>query len=81
MANKIFMYGLVWLLVLIAYLVLAFTMPAIQGLVTDTSAEFATQNMTGIVGVEDAVTSSHVWLWILPGAVGVVISVGVLLKK
>lgn len=65
----------VWGCIVICYIIIAATMGIHVAMVNETQAAFATQNLTGIVGVNDAVGAWPLVLWFIPGLVGVVFTV------
>lgn len=81
MAQKLFMLGIVWVLVAVAYIILATMMPAINELVSTANTSLVeSANMSNFPGTQEAVTSAPLWLWFIPGMVGIVVSV-IMLKK
>lgn len=79
--NKIILIGAVWAIIIFAYIIMAVTMPAIGELSslasTDIQASANTSQMPGIVG---AVESAPVYLWFIPGGIGLIVTV-VTLKR
>ena len=49
-------------------------MPIHVAIVQDTQNEFASGNMDGIVGVNDAVGAFPYYVWVIPGLVGSVLT-------
>ena len=81
MNNKFVSLGVVWLFVIVAYLILAVTMPAGRELVSQAATDLAASaNMSNFPGTQGFVESSPVWIWFIPGLVGIIITV-VTLKK
>lgn len=63
------------------YIILGLIMPAFNSITSDTLVSFnATANMTNFPGTYEAVASSPVWIWFIPGIVGVV-TTAVMLKR
>jgi len=82
MADKLITVGIIWAAVLVAYLILGFTMDMHNQIISDTLASYnATANMTNFPGMYDATASAPVWLWFIPGPVGMVATVVVLKKR
>ena len=77
MAKKFFMLGIVWGAVILAYIVMGVSMPALRDITATASTEIG--DPAGIVGIKDAVDSAPYWLWTIPGLVGLVVTV-VMLK-
>lgn len=65
----------VWGCICICYIIIAVTMAIHVSMVDETQAAFATQNLTGIVGVNDFVGAWPMIIWFIPGLVGVVFTV------
>ena len=81
MGNKIVAFGIIWILVIFAYIILAVTMPAINDLVGVSSAALdASANMTQFPGAKEGVETFPVYVWFLPGFAGIVTTV-IVLKK
>jgi len=81
MGNKIFLMAIIWGAVLVAYIMLGLLMPMHQQIMNESLVSFnATANMSHFPGTYDAVASSSVWLWFIPGPVGLVVSV-IMLKR
>jgi hypothetical protein len=65
-----------------AYILMAFTMPAITAISSESAATInASANMSNFPGTIEMVNSAPVWLWFIPGLVGVVTTVIMLVKK
>ncbi|MFC1904655.1 hypothetical protein ACFLXT_02710 [Chloroflexota bacterium] len=75
MADKITNMLIVWGAVIFAYIVLAVTMPVHQEMVATSRADMAASaNLSNMPGIDAAVASSPVWLWFIPGLVGLVVT-------
>ena len=82
MTNKIFTLAIIWGAVIFAYLLLGFTMGMHNQIVSDTLTSFnASANMTLFPGTYEAVASAPVWLWFIPGPVGIVVTVIILKRR
>jgi hypothetical protein len=82
MTSKIFILVLIWAFVGLAYLVLAAAMPGINSIVSSVNATLvATSNMSNYPGAQQAITTSPIWIWVIPGGVGVISSVVVLKRE
>lgn len=81
MAKKLFLVFGIWAAVIVAYIFIAAAMPAIADITGEAStAMSATSNMTNYPGALEFVDSSPVWIWVIPGLIGVVVT-AVVLKK
>lgn len=81
MQNKAVALIMIWVFVIVAYLFIAVFMPAGRELVSEASTELAASaNMSNFPGTQEAVDSSPVWIWALPGLVGVIFT-AVTLKR
>ena len=81
MFDKIVKLSVIWAAITFAYIILAFTHSSWDALASNATGTMATQNMTGIVGIEEALNSSNYWKWVIPGMVGIVSSVVVLREE
>ena len=81
MGEKIFWLAFVWGCVIVGYLILAAIMPALTDIAAVASDEMGNLTGTGIVGVKESVESSPYWFWFIPGLVGTVTSVLLLIQK
>ena len=74
--NKFVLLGAMWAIIILVYVLMTVLMPAMNELSslasTDIQASANTSQMPGIVG---AVESSPVWLWFIPGGIGIVVTV------
>ena len=79
--NKLITLGVMWVLIILAYILMAVAMPAIGEITaqasTDIQSSANTSNMPGLVG---GVESAPVYLWFIPGAIGI-IATAVILKR
>lgn len=81
MSNKFIFLGVMWIVIIFVYVILAAVMPAIIGLSGNASAEIvASCNTSQVVGVNEAVGSSPIWMWFVPGFIGLLATVFVLKK-
>lgn len=77
--NKIITLTIVWGMIVFSYIMLAAISPAINEIATESSIAIqASGNMTEQPGIQGAVESSNVWMWIIPGFCGIVYTVWVL---
>lgn len=76
--NKLFVFGIIWGVIILAYIVLAVAMPAITD-ITATSAA-AMGDTSGLPGVKEGVQAFPVYVWFIPGGVGIIATV-ILLKR
>lgn len=82
MAKKLISFIIILFLVGCAYVIMAFTMPATNEIITSANASLAASaNMSNLPGTQEMVQTAPIWLWFIPGLVGVVFMVGVLVKK
>ncbi len=82
MAKKFGYLILLWFFIGFAYIMLAAAYPAIQVMVADSSASIgASTNATDFPGAKAAIDSSPVWIWFIPGLVGIITSVIVLKRR
>lgn len=81
MAKKIGYILLTWFLVIFVYIILAASMPGIRSLTTETETTLQSSvNMTHFPGILEVVQTAPLWIWFIPGAVGL-IATGVFLKQ
>ena len=81
MANKLIYLGLMWVAIIIAYLALAFMFPAFVEIVSTANTSIAASaNMSNFPGTLPVVNSAPLWIWAVPGLVGIVGTV-IVLKK
>ena len=71
--NKTGWIFVMWIGVVFAYILLAAAMPVFTSIVSSTSTEMqATANMTNQPGMVAAIETAPLWLWFIPGLVGIV---------
>lgn len=76
MKNKFVGLFLIWLFVIIAYIIIAIGMPAVRELSGVASTELeASANMSNFPGTTGLVESSPIWIWFVPGLVGMIATV------
>ena len=76
MNNKFVGLIVIWVFVILAYLILAVTMPAGRELASQAATDLeASANMSNFPGAQGFVESSPVWIWFIPGLVGMIITV------
>lgn len=67
---------IIWAAVIFAYIILTAAMPAINEIVETTNSTLtATSNMSNYPGTQEAILYAPMWIWFIPGLVGVVSSV------
>ena len=71
----------VWTFIIIIILIMLAVSPAVDEIATTTADEIASQNNTGIIGIEDAVRSYQIWKWGLPVLLGLAVSGWILYKN
>ena len=82
MANKLITVGIIWASVIVTYLIFAFTIPMYTEIVNDTLVSYnATANMSHFPGTYAATAAAPVYLWFIPGPVGLIATVVVLKRK
>ena len=60
-----------WFIVIFAYIVLAVTMPGITSITNSTATALdATSNMTNYPGTKQLIQAYPVWVWLIPGGLG-----------
>ena len=68
--------AIIWVVVVISYLILAVTSSAITELSTTASTEMqASANLSQQPGIQGMVESSGVWVWFIPGLIGMAATV------
>lgn len=81
MGSKIIYLAFIWCAIIVAYIFLAAVMPAMNEIISTANASLvASANMSNFPGTQEAVETAPVWLWAIPGIVGVV-STAILLKR
>lgn len=69
----------VWIGVIISYVILTAAMPAVNSLVqTANTTMAAASNMTNYPGTQDAILTAPLWLYFLPGGIGLVLTIIIL---
>lgn len=71
----------IWVIVIVIILGTTMLSPATNDIAKQSADTMAAGNMTGIVGVENAVRSYAVWKWFLPVLLGLGLSGWVLYKN
>lgn len=75
MFDKLKQLGLIWLGVIIAYIFVAYTHGVWDTMAATALTEIESQNVSSdIIGIEEAIGSSNYWKWVLPAAIGIVLS-------
>ena len=75
MFEKMKYLAIIWLCVTFAYIFIAYTNDVWDTMADLATTEMASQNLSSeIVGIEEALGSSNYWKWLLPGAIGIVLS-------
>lgn len=70
---------IIWIFIVVAYILIGVTSPAISDISSEASTAMqASGNMTEQPGIQGAVESSPVWIWIIPGFIGIVSTVWIL---
>jgi len=76
MGNKVGTIFLVWLGVVVAYIMMAAVFPAMTGISEDASTQLSSSsNMTLYPGSLDVVDGFPLWVWLIPGGLGIVATV------
>jgi len=76
MGNKILGIVVVWIVIIIAYIMIGFMMPAFNSIVeTANTSLAASANMSHFPGTQETVQTSPLWIWFIPGGVGIVYTV------
>jgi len=71
-----------WAGIVIAYIILTAAMPAINSLVqTANETMVATSNMSNYPGSQEAILTAPLWLYFLPGGIGIMATVMILMAK
>lgn len=82
MKNKFVMIFVVWIVVIVTYLFMAAVMPAGRELVEEAATQInASANMSNFPGTLEFVESSPVWIWVIPGLVGIIYTAWSLRRK
>ena len=81
MQNKFVGLGIMWVVVIFAYIIMAAIMPAFTDIVSTANTTIqASANMSNLPGTMGVVQTAPVWIWFIPGVVGLVSTV-VMLRK
>jgi len=79
--DKLKYVAVTWLLVIFAYIILAVMMPVLTGMAGNASTELqATSNMSAYPGMLGVIETSPIWMWFVPGGIGI-IATAIFLKK
>jgi hypothetical protein len=71
--NKVFTLIIIWVSVIAVYVFIGFLMPFYQDISASTVIALnASANMTDYPGTLEAVESMPLWIWFIPGPVGLV---------
>ncbi len=74
-SDKFFRFVYLWGAIICAYLFLGFTMPVHNALVQRTLVEFNTSdNLSRLPGIYNAIKAYPVYVWFIPGLVGIVVT-------
>ena len=77
--SKFFSLAIIWVFIFVAYIFIAVLMSVFSDVTTVASAAMqASANMTEQPGAVGAVESFPVYVWIIPGALGVISTVWIL---
>ena len=81
MQNKFIAIGVTWVIIIAVYIIIAFMMPAFNSIVSTAGSSLeASANMSNFPGTQETVASAPVWIWFIPGLVGIVYTVWKLKK-
>lgn len=81
MFEKLKTLGIIWAMVVFAYILMAFLMPFYNQIFSDTATALeSSANMSRMPGTLEAVESAPVWWWFIPAPVGIVAS-AIVLKR
>ena len=76
MGKMVLSIFITWVCVVGAYIILATLQPVIGGITGEASAMLtATSNMTNYPGAAEVVSGFPFYMWLIPGAVGVIATV------
>lgn len=74
--NKFGMLAIMWVGIIFAYVILAFSMPVLISITANTTATMAASaNMSNFPGTSEGITLFPLLAWFIPGAVGVAATV------
>ena len=75
MFDKLKWLTIIWICIIFAMVFLAFTHETWDDMASEATTQMASQNLSSdIVGIEEALGSSNYWKWVLPAAIGIVLS-------
>lgn len=81
MGKKIFSLTILWAMVILAYIIMAVSMPAITEITAMAAIEMeASANMSQLPGTLEATEAFPYYSWAIPGLVGIVVTV-IMLKS
>lgn len=78
--NKLFILAFCWLGVIATYILMAAMEPASNEIVYTVNATFNSQNMSGIIGVQEAVRAYPYYKWLIPAFAGIIMT-AIMLKE
>ena len=82
MTSKLMFMALVWGGVIFAYILLGFIMPSFLAITETASVGLsASANMSNFPGTLEAVDSAPLWIWFVPGTVGIVVTTMELVRR
>jgi hypothetical protein len=77
--SKFFWVIVLWVVIIFSYVIITAAMPVMTSITTETAETLnATSNMSNYPGMLPAVQSAPIWLYIIPGGIGVIVTVGLL---
>lgn len=80
MGKKLITILIIWGALTLVYIMLAMLMPVITTLTASANTSMASGNMTGIPGVAEATNAFPLYVWFIPGGVGIIGTI-IVLKK
>lgn len=82
MGNALKNLGIMWLLIIVVYIMLAFLYPVFTTMASTGDALLvATSNMSNYPGSREVVQTSALWIWFVPGGIGFIATVVVIREK
>lgn len=82
MLQKLGYLALMWIAIIFAYIMLANMFPAFTSITSNATALMqSTSNMSNYPGSLDVVRTSPLWIWFIPGGLGICVSVVWLRQK
>ncbi len=79
MAKTIGFLAVMWFMIVFCYIIFAASFPAIQTITANSSQMIAAStNASDFPGAKAMVDSAPVWLWFIPGLVGIIVTVATL---